>query len=196
MAIPGTPSCTYVADGLEHDPRGKPSTSAADHQAQLDKRLRKLAEFDFGDCWADVRGVGETAILTWGSSAAVAREAAERLRARGHSVRVIALRLLLPASPEKLAAALEGVTRVLVLEQSHGRQFHHYLRAYYDIVAETRSLARPGQELKEYDPRGIDIDSVIQVLLPQSLLWSHVVWGAQQDLHLFVDNIGITLLTN
>ena len=144
MAIPGTPSCTYVADGLEHDPRGKPSTSAADHQAQLDKRLRKLAEFDFGDCWADVRGVGETAILTWGSSAAVAREAAERLRARGHSVRVIALRLLLPASPEKLAAALEGVTRVLVLEQSHGRQFHHYLRAYYDIVAETRTLARPG----------------------------------------------------
>lgn len=144
MAIPGTPSCTYVADGLEHDQRGKPSTAAVDHQAQLDKRLRKLAGFDFGDCWADIRGEGETAILTWGSSAAVAREAAERLRARGHSLRVIALRLLLPASPEKLAAALEGVTRVLVLEQSHGRQFHHYLRAYYDIVAETRTLARPG----------------------------------------------------
>jgi 2-oxoglutarate ferredoxin oxidoreductase subunit alpha len=144
MAIPGTPSCTYVADGLEHDQRGKPSTSAADHQAQLDKRLRKLAEFDFGDCWADIRGAGETAILTWGSSAAVAREAAERLFARGHSVRVIALRLLLPASPEKLAAALDGVTRVLVLEQSHGRQFHRYLRAYYDITAETRTLARPG----------------------------------------------------
>jgi 2-oxoglutarate ferredoxin oxidoreductase subunit alpha len=33
---------------------------------------------------------------------------------------------------------------VLVVEQSHGRQFYHYLRAYYDIVAATRTLARPG----------------------------------------------------
>jgi 2-oxoglutarate ferredoxin oxidoreductase subunit alpha len=144
MAIPGMPSCSYVADGLEHDERGKPSTAAADHQAQLDKRLRKLQRFEFGDAWADIRGQGETAILTWGSSAAAAREAAERLRANGQAVKVIALRLLLPASPEKLAAALRGVTRVLVVEQSHGRQFLGYLRAHYDIAAETRMLARPG----------------------------------------------------
>jgi 2-oxoglutarate ferredoxin oxidoreductase subunit alpha len=144
MAVPGTALCTYVADGLEHDERGKPSTAASDHQAQLDKRLRKLAVFDFGEHWADIRGEGETAILTWGSSAAVAREAAERLSANGQPVQVIALRLLLPASPEKLTAALEGVTRVLVVEQSHGRQFHHYLRAYYDIAADIHTLARPG----------------------------------------------------
>jgi len=144
MAIPGTPGCTYVADGLEHDERGKPSTAAADHEAQMDKRLRKLADFDFGDFWADVRGQGETAILTWGSSAAAAREAAERLAARGQPVKVVALRLLLPASPEKLAAVLDGVTRILVVEQSHGRQFWHYLRAFYEIEAETGILARPG----------------------------------------------------
>jgi len=144
MAIPGTPGCTYVADGLEHDERGKPSTAAADHEAQMDKRLRKLVDFDFGDRWADIRGQGETAILTWGSSAAAAREAAERLGAGGRPVRVVALRLLLPASPEKLAAALDGVTRLLVVEQSHGRQFWHYLRAYYEIEAEIGILARPG----------------------------------------------------
>jgi len=144
MAIPGTPGCTYVADGLEHDERGKPSSAAADHHAQLDKRQRKIAGFDYGNLWADVRGTGEIAILTWGSSAAAAHEAAERLSRRGEAVRVVALRLLLPASPEKLAQALSGVSRVLVVEQSHGRQFHHYLRAYYDVEAETRVLARPG----------------------------------------------------
>jgi 2-oxoglutarate ferredoxin oxidoreductase subunit alpha len=144
MAIPGTPGCSYVADGLEHDERGKPSTAAADHLEQLDKRLRKLTDFDFGDTWADIRGEGETAILTWGSTAAAVREAAERLSASGQSVRVVALRLLLPASPEKLAAALRGVKRVLVVEQSHGRQFLHYLRAFYDLTAATRTLARPG----------------------------------------------------
>jgi 2-oxoglutarate ferredoxin oxidoreductase subunit alpha len=50
----------------------------------------------------------------------------------------------MPASPEKLAAALDGVSRVLVVEQSHGRQFHRYLRSYYDISCETKVLARPG----------------------------------------------------
>jgi 2-oxoglutarate ferredoxin oxidoreductase subunit alpha len=144
MAVPGTPSCTYVADGLEHDERGKPSTAAHDHQAQLDKRLRKIADFDFGEHWADERGEGPIAILTWGSTTAAAREAASRLHAADIPVKVVALRLLLPASPDKLAAALTGVKRVLVVEQSHGRQFLRYLRAWYDIGVETCSLARPG----------------------------------------------------
>jgi 2-oxoglutarate ferredoxin oxidoreductase subunit alpha len=144
MAIPGTACSTYVADGLEHTESGKPSTAAADHLAQLDKRSRKVKEFDYGDYWADIRGEGETAILTWGSTTAAVREAAHRLETAGTAVKVIALRLLLPASPQKLAAALEGVDRVLVVEQSHSRQFHHYLRAFYDIEAETHILARPG----------------------------------------------------
>jgi 2-oxoglutarate ferredoxin oxidoreductase subunit alpha len=144
MAIPGTACSTYVADGLEHTESGKPSTAAADHLAQLDKRSRKVKEFDYGDYWADIRGEGETAMLTWGSTTAAVREAAHRLEATGTAVKVIALRLLLPASPQKLAAALQGVKRVLVVEQSHSRQFHHYLRAFYDIEAETHVLARPG----------------------------------------------------
>ena len=144
MAIPGTAFSTYVADGLEHTQSGKPSTAAADHLAQLEKRSRKLHSFDYGEHWADVRGDGKTAILTWGSTTAAVREAGTRLRAAGHDVKVIALRLLLPASPDKLTRELEGVERVLIVEQSHSRQFHLYLRAYYDIQVMTHTLARPG----------------------------------------------------
>ena len=144
MAIPGQPGRAYVADGLEHTVTGKPSTAAADHAAQLDKRRRKIADFEYGELWADVRGTGATAILTWGSTSTAVREAAERLRADGIEVRVIALRLLSPARPDRLADVLDGVERVLVVEQSHGRQFWHYLRSYYDIDAEMHSLARPG----------------------------------------------------
>ena len=43
MAIPGTAGATYTADGLEHNERGTPSSQAADHAAQMDKRARKLA---------------------------------------------------------------------------------------------------------------------------------------------------------
>lgn len=144
MAIPGTADSTYVADGLEHTESGQPSTAAAVHLAQLEKRARKINTFKFGDHWADIDGDGQTVILTWGSSSAVVREAATRLRTAGHDVKVIALRLLLPASPKKLVHELSGVSRVLIVEQSHSKQFHHFLRAYYDIDAETRTLARPG----------------------------------------------------
>jgi len=144
MAIPGQAGACYVADGLEHTETGKPSTAAADHAAQLDKRRRKIEDFDYGELWADVRGDGDLALLTWGSTSTAVREAAERLRDGGRSVRVIALRLLLPARPARLAAALDGVQRVLVVEQSHGRQFWHYLRSQYTIDADMRGLARPG----------------------------------------------------
>jgi 2-oxoglutarate ferredoxin oxidoreductase subunit alpha len=144
MAIPGTAQCTYVAEGLEHRESGRPSTAAADHALQLEKRARKLREFDFGEHWADIRGEGSAAILTWGSTTTAVREAAGRLRDAGTEVKVIALRLLLPASPERLTEALQGVDRVLIVEQSHGRQFLHYLRAHYDIDAECCTHARPG----------------------------------------------------
>ncbi|MGC8475608.1 MAG: 2-oxoacid:acceptor oxidoreductase subunit alpha [Acetobacteraceae bacterium] len=144
MTLPGTEGGAYVADGLEHSPRGAPSATAADHAAQLAKRARKLECFDFGPDWADAEGTGPTAILTWGSPTAAAQEAARRSRAEGRELRVISLRLLAPAQPARLAALLAGVTRVLVVEQSEGAQFHRYLRAFYDLPPAVSVLARPG----------------------------------------------------
>ena len=144
MTMPGTEDGAYVADGLEHTPRGAPSASATDHAAQLAKRARKLAMFDFGADWADAEGAGTIAILTWGSPTAAAREAAARARADGLAVRVISLRLLAPAQPARLGALLTGVSRVLVVEQSDGAQFYRYLRAFYDLPPAVTVLARPG----------------------------------------------------
>ncbi|TBW36790.1 2-oxoacid:acceptor oxidoreductase subunit alpha [Siculibacillus lacustris] len=144
MAIPGTPGLAHVADGLEHSERGTPSAAAADHQRQLDKRQGKLDRCDYGADWADVEGDGAVAIVTWGSVTGPAREAAARLRARGEEVRLISLRLLAPARPVEMAAALSGVERLLVVEQSHSKQFLKYLRANYDLPTATKSFARPG----------------------------------------------------
>jgi 2-oxoglutarate ferredoxin oxidoreductase subunit alpha len=43
-----------------------------------------------------------------------------------------------------MTAALEGVKRLLVVEQSHSRQFHRYLRSAYDLNAQVRVFNRPG----------------------------------------------------
>lgn len=144
MAIPGDARSMYTADGLEHSPSGKPSSATADHSAQSDKRQRKLQQFDYGEYWAETAGEGDTAIICWGSSTGAAREAQQRLQQAGRPVRLIAMRLLLPACTAQMDEQLRGVERVLVVEQSHSKQFHHYLRAYFDIDAQLACLAKPG----------------------------------------------------
>jgi len=112
--------------------------------SQLDKRANKLDNFDYGAEWADVEGDGEIAIITWGASTGPAREALERARAKGIKAKLVSLRLILPAQPAKFGAALAGVKKALVVEQSHSQQFYKFLRAHYDLPAEVSVLNRPG----------------------------------------------------
>jgi 2-oxoglutarate ferredoxin oxidoreductase subunit alpha len=144
MSIPGQAGGQYTADGLEHNEAGAPSSLSEDHFAQLEKRERKINGFDYGEHWADLEGSGETAVITWGSSSGPVREALSRLREQGEDIRLIAIRLLAPERPVEMAAALKGVKRLLVVEQSHSKQFHRYLRAAYDMQAEVRVFNRPG----------------------------------------------------
>ncbi len=144
MAIPGTPGIVYTADGLEKNEAGIPSSQSRDHYTQLDKRERKLIQYDYGSWWADLEGEGDAAIITFGSVTDVAREALARLAEQGVKVRLVALRLLAPALPERLAEALEGVSRVLVVEQNHSAQLFRYLRSMYDLPGKPASFHRPG----------------------------------------------------
>jgi 2-oxoglutarate/2-oxoacid ferredoxin oxidoreductase subunit alpha len=148
MAIPGTPGIVYTADGLEHTEAGVPSSQARDHRVQLDKRERKLAQYDYGPWWADIEmgdaRAGDAAVITFGSVSGTVREAVARAAAQGVQVRLIVLRLLAPALPERLAEALAGVTQVLVVEQNHGAQLYRYLRAMYDLPGRPASFHRPG----------------------------------------------------
>jgi 2-oxoglutarate ferredoxin oxidoreductase subunit alpha len=144
MALPGTPGGQYTADGLEHNAHGTPSSRAADHRAQLDKRRDKLLRHDFGPAWVEVDGEGEWVVLTWGSAAAPASEAAALARAQGLAVKVLTLKLLSPAQPARLARLLEGARRLLVVEQSHSQQFYGYLKAHYALPAAVRVLSQPG----------------------------------------------------
>jgi len=143
MAIPGTPNGQYVADGLEHNERGTPSSQAQDHQSQMDKRADKLTKFDYGGHWADIDGDGEIAIITWGAVTGPVREAISRLAEQGLKTKLIAVRLILPASPAQMAEALKGVTKALVVEQTHGQQFYKFLRAHYDLPP-CELVNRPG----------------------------------------------------
>jgi len=146
MAIPGTAGLAYTADGLEHAERGTPSSQASDHFAQLDKRHRKLESWDYGGDWADVEGDSgsDCAVITFGSCTGPVREGLARARQDGVAARLVSLRLLAPLPVKRLLAALEGVRRVLVVEQNHGAQLFKHLRAECDLPGRVTSLHRAG----------------------------------------------------
>jgi 2-oxoglutarate ferredoxin oxidoreductase subunit alpha len=162
MALPGTPGGQYTADGLTHNVRGTPSSQAKDHIGQIDKRLRKIESFDYGAHWAEIEGEGETAVLTWGSASAPIREALAGLRAEGLALKLIALRLIAPAQPARLAEALKGVTRLIIVEQSHSGQLWRYLRAHCDLPAKVVPIHRAGPlpfrpgEVRDHIRKGIE----------------------------------------
>jgi 2-oxoglutarate ferredoxin oxidoreductase subunit alpha len=144
MAIPGLAGGQYTAEGLAHTERGVPSAAALNHVAQLRKRHGKLENYDYGAHWAEIEGEGDAAIITWGSTTGPIREALARMTDWQSKIRLIAIRLLSPSRPEHLAAALEGVHRVLVIEQSQTGQFHDYLRAKYDLPGEVKTFCQSG----------------------------------------------------
>jgi 2-oxoglutarate ferredoxin oxidoreductase subunit alpha len=146
MAIPGSAGLAYTADGLEHGERGTPSSQAADHFAQLDKRRRKLTAWHYGERWADVEGDrdADRAIVTFGSCTGPVREGLARAAADGVKARLVSLRLLAPLPANQLVAALDGVRRVLVIEQNHTAQLYKYLRGECDLPGRVTSLHRAG----------------------------------------------------
>lgn len=143
-ALPGQAGRRYTADGLEHDARGTPSSIAADHAAQLDKRRRKLEQLDPGGDWGTVSGDGDVGLLCFGSTSAAVEVARERLAEAGIACRSIALRLLSPLPQAALAAALDGCRCLFVVEQNHGAQLLRYLRGEMALAGAVYSIAEPG----------------------------------------------------
>ena len=125
--------------------RGRhPQQPVARPPPQLDKRERKLAQHDYGRCWADIEGDGEAAVITFGSTTAAVREAIARAAAAG--VRSAADR---DAAARAGAAGparrgVGGRRPVLVIEQNHGAQLFRYLRSMYDLPGKPASFHRAG----------------------------------------------------
>jgi 2-oxoglutarate/2-oxoacid ferredoxin oxidoreductase subunit alpha len=144
MPRPGTPGHEWVAEGLTHNEAGLPASGAGVHVAQINKRAKKIARFDPGEWWGEVWGEGATAIVAFGSTVGPAREAARRMAAAGRPLRVIGLRVLSPLPIDAISHALQGVRRIIVVEQNHGAQLYHYLLGQKAIPPAAESVARPG----------------------------------------------------
>ncbi len=137
-AIPGTPGLEHRIGGLERDAdTGEVSYDPENHQRMSDLRAEKVARV------ADALPAqkvevgppsGKLAVISWGSTYGVVREAVEELRTEGEEVSQIHLRALHPL-PRGLGELLAGFDRVVVAELNSGH-LRALLRAEFLVDVE------------------------------------------------------------
>ncbi|RKZ95536.1 MAG: 2-oxoglutarate synthase, partial [Gammaproteobacteria bacterium] len=108
----------------------------------------KLLQFEYGEQWAEISGhtldQSDIILITWGSSTAMVKEAAQQLQKQSYVIKTIAIRLLMPLQLDALSDALKDAKKVIVIEQNQGKQLFHYLHSQNCLPMDTVSFARSG----------------------------------------------------
>ncbi|MDE3155176.1 MAG: 2-oxoacid:acceptor oxidoreductase subunit alpha [Acidobacteriota bacterium] len=146
MSCPGTPGGAYLGSGIEHNETGAPASSGVMHTRMNDKRFRKLQALrqrtdlfsEEGDAGAPI------ALVSWGSSAGVCREALARAQAAGLRAKLLVPRLLYPVADDVYVRFFAGVQAGLFVEQSYQGQLHRLVRMFVDLPRDVQSFCRSG----------------------------------------------------
>jgi 2-oxoglutarate/2-oxoacid ferredoxin oxidoreductase subunit alpha len=146
LSHPGMQGGNYVGAGIEHNERGEPTASGSTHQQMTEKRFRKLLPLRKREDLFRIEGDTDAplALVSWGSTAGVCREALQRLRAEGMKVKLLVPRLLYPIATDVYRRFFASVRAGLVVEQSQQGQLHRVLRMELDLPPGLRSFCRPG----------------------------------------------------
>jgi len=148
ISHPGMEGGNYLAAGIEHDVNGAPTASGAIHAAMNEKRFQKLAPLQERTDLFERLGPPDAplALVSWGSSAGVAREAFLQARMRDIPVKLLVPTLLYPVAEQLYRAFFTSVRAGLVLELSHQGQLYRVLRMFVDVPPGVTSFARSGAQ--------------------------------------------------
>jgi 2-oxoglutarate ferredoxin oxidoreductase subunit alpha len=146
VSHPGLEGGTFLASGIEHNEQGAPTASGEMHARMNEKRIRKLAPLKTRRDLFSIEGDREAPIglVSWGSVAGVASEAASIARREGIQLKLLVPRLLYPISEEVYEDFFASVRAGLVVEQSHQGQLFRIIRMFVDVPRGLESLARSG----------------------------------------------------
>jgi 2-oxoglutarate/2-oxoacid ferredoxin oxidoreductase subunit alpha len=127
---PGMKNGIHHVTGVEHDETGKPSESAANRKAQMDKRMRKIEKINFSNPLHINAPHEESDLLLVGfnSTRGVIEEAMERLEEDGVKVNHAQVRLIHPFPAEELRPLVENAKRVAVIEHNATGQLANIIK--------------------------------------------------------------------
>jgi 2-oxoglutarate ferredoxin oxidoreductase subunit alpha len=146
ISHPGMERGNYLGAGIEHNEAGAPTASGAMHARMNEKRFRKFDPLkeraDLFETLGDVKA--PLCMVSWGSSAGVAREAYELAKAKGLPVKVLIPYLVYPVAERVYQDFFASVRRGLVVELSYQGQLYRILRMFTDVPKGVVSFARSG----------------------------------------------------
>jgi 2-oxoglutarate ferredoxin oxidoreductase subunit alpha len=146
ISHPGMRGGNYLGSGIEHNEKGEPTASGGTHARMNEKRFRKLRPLRRRRDLFQIEGDSSAplAVVSWGSSAGVCREAVAKARAEGLQVKLLIPYLLYPVAEDVYREFFASVQSGLVVEQSHQGQLYHLLRMFLNVPAGIQPMARSG----------------------------------------------------
>jgi len=146
ISHPGMKGGNYLGAGIEHNEKGDPTASGAMHAKMTDKRFRKFDPLREREDLFRIEGDPDAplALVSWGSTAGVCREALDLARAERLRVKLLIPWLLYPIAEGIYRRFFESVKAGLLVEQSQQGQLFHILRSQIDLPRGLRSFCRTG----------------------------------------------------
>ncbi len=146
ISHPGMRGGNYLAAGIEHNEHGDPTANGVMHARMNSKRFDKLRPLQARKDLFKVYGDPDApfALVAWGSTAGVAREALALAQADGLKAKLLVPYLLFPVATAAWTSFFAGVQAGLIVEQSHQGQLYRLLRMYLDLPRGVASFARSG----------------------------------------------------
>lgn len=146
ISHPGMAGGSYQAAGIEHNEAGSPTASGVLHERMTEKRFRKFDSLcDRSDLFL-VEGDPNAALamISWGSSGGVCREALELAQAEGLPVKLLVPYLVYPVIEAVYRDFFASMRAGLIVEQSYQGQLYRILRMYLDLPRGLELMARTG----------------------------------------------------
>lgn len=146
ISHPGMFGGNYQGAGIEHNEQGNPTASGKVHAAMNEKRFRKLAPLKQRRDLFQIEGDPDAklALVGWGSTAGVCREAYARAVAKGLDVKLLVPWLVYPVAEDVYRDFFRSVRAGFVVELSHQGQLYRVLRMFVDVPSGVVPFCRSG----------------------------------------------------
>ncbi|WP_242219407.1 2-oxoacid:acceptor oxidoreductase subunit alpha [Bacillus cereus group sp. BfR-BA-01380] len=128
--VPGMKNGIHHVTGVEHDETGKPSESALNRSAQMDKRFRKMENIKFNTPVYKNAKYDDADVLLVGfnSTRGAIEEAMERLEQDGLKVNHAHVRLVHPFPTAEMLPLVKDAKRVVVVENNATGQLANIMK--------------------------------------------------------------------
>lgn len=150
MALPGLAGGAYVATGLEHDDRGRPTDAGDVHESMMARRFAKLRGAEFETVEREGPESAPVGLVSWGITQGAVREAVTRFEGLGMPIAALYPKMLWPLPMNALSQFAKSVDQVVVVEANHQGHLAQLISATTPIRPKRLTVTR-GEPISVWD---------------------------------------------